>query len=280
MEFRKKQIIYEENNQPPKNYIWVKEDGKAYEFNYNNRQWEVSDININDPDSMFKKSRKRVLVWSDVAPRRCQLWVKEDGKIYQYTKEWIESEEIQFKQNDSEDESSDDSSSNSSSTQSSGNDESSNTGSSNPGSNNGSNDESNNESNDFYGYLMLTEEGGEFTDAIYPTLNNPTTSDTIYDFGIDTNETITSITDGEGYVNIGICDNIEAEELEYSYITPVYTVSIEEGEDTPYLRLTIAGTDEDLWNLESYVECGEFTFTINCESGNSYTYNVCPNLGM
>lgn len=276
MEFRKKQVIYEENSQPPKNYIWVKEDGKAYEFNYNSRQWEVSDINISDPDSVFKKSRKRVLVWSDTAPRRCQLWIKEDGKIYQYTKEWVESEEIQFNQNDSEDGSSDDSSSNSSSTQSSGNDESSNTGSSNSGSNN----EPNDESNDFYGYLMLTEEGEEFTEAIYPTLNYPTTSETVYEFGIDTNETITGITYGEGYLDINIYDSLESEDPQYYSVTPAYSVSIEEGEEVPYLKLTIAGTDEDLYSIEGYPECGAITFNINCESGNTYTYDIYPNLGM
>ena len=32
MEFKKKTLIWEENNEPPKNYIWVREDGKAYEY--------------------------------------------------------------------------------------------------------------------------------------------------------------------------------------------------------------------------------------------------------
>lgn len=40
MDFKKKTIIWEDNNEPPKNYIWVKSDGNAYEFNHTTRQWE------------------------------------------------------------------------------------------------------------------------------------------------------------------------------------------------------------------------------------------------
>lgn len=40
----KRTIIWEENNEPPKNYIWVKSDGKAYEYNNNTRSWELSKI--------------------------------------------------------------------------------------------------------------------------------------------------------------------------------------------------------------------------------------------
>lgn len=40
MEFKKKTIIWEDNNEPPKDYIWVKSDRNAYEFNYTIRQWE------------------------------------------------------------------------------------------------------------------------------------------------------------------------------------------------------------------------------------------------
>ena len=40
MEYKKKTIIWEDNNEPPKNYIWVKSDGNAYEFNHTLRQWE------------------------------------------------------------------------------------------------------------------------------------------------------------------------------------------------------------------------------------------------
>lgn len=39
---KKKTIIWEDNNQPPHNYIWVKGDGKAYEYNYEKRIWEES----------------------------------------------------------------------------------------------------------------------------------------------------------------------------------------------------------------------------------------------
>lgn len=55
MEFKKKTIIWEDNNEPPKDYIWVKTDGKAYEFNYTDKIWKESKtVNIieelNDPE--------------------------------------------------------------------------------------------------------------------------------------------------------------------------------------------------------------------------------------
>ena len=40
MEYKKKVIIWKDNNEPPKNYVWVKSDGNAYEFNHTSRQWE------------------------------------------------------------------------------------------------------------------------------------------------------------------------------------------------------------------------------------------------
>lgn len=42
MEFKKKTIIWEDNNEPPKNYIWAKSDGKLYEYNYDKKDWEES----------------------------------------------------------------------------------------------------------------------------------------------------------------------------------------------------------------------------------------------
>ena len=42
MEFKKKTIIWEDNNEPPKDYIWIKSDGKAYEFDYKDRKWVKS----------------------------------------------------------------------------------------------------------------------------------------------------------------------------------------------------------------------------------------------
>lgn len=42
MEFKKKTIIWEDNNIPPKDYLWVKSDGKIYEFNNTTRQWQES----------------------------------------------------------------------------------------------------------------------------------------------------------------------------------------------------------------------------------------------
>lgn len=42
MEFKKKTIIWEDNNEPPKDYIWIKSDNKAYEFDYTDRTWKES----------------------------------------------------------------------------------------------------------------------------------------------------------------------------------------------------------------------------------------------
>ena len=42
MEFKKKTIIWEDNNEPPKDYIWVKKDGKFYEYSYTTRSWTES----------------------------------------------------------------------------------------------------------------------------------------------------------------------------------------------------------------------------------------------
>ena len=40
MEYKKKTIIWEDNNEPPKDYIWVRSNGKAYEFSYTTREWK------------------------------------------------------------------------------------------------------------------------------------------------------------------------------------------------------------------------------------------------
>lgn len=42
MEYKTKTIVWEDNNEPPKDYIWVKSDGKAYEFDYADRKWKES----------------------------------------------------------------------------------------------------------------------------------------------------------------------------------------------------------------------------------------------
>lgn len=48
----KKTIIWETNTEPPKNYIWVKADGKAYEFI--NGAWTVSpNILMVDSDKTY-----------------------------------------------------------------------------------------------------------------------------------------------------------------------------------------------------------------------------------
>lgn len=39
-----KKLIWETNTPPPTNYIWVKPNGKAYEFNNNTHKWEVTGL--------------------------------------------------------------------------------------------------------------------------------------------------------------------------------------------------------------------------------------------
>lgn len=50
MEFKKKTIIWEDNTEPPKNYIWAKKDSKFYEYDYNVRDW-VESTSINSSGS-------------------------------------------------------------------------------------------------------------------------------------------------------------------------------------------------------------------------------------
>ena len=56
MELKKKTIIWEDNNEPPKDYIWIKSDGKAYEYSYSQRKWieskSISSSGTNDGGSI------------------------------------------------------------------------------------------------------------------------------------------------------------------------------------------------------------------------------------
>lgn len=51
MEFKKKTIIWEDNNEPPKDYIWAKKDGKFYEYSYTTRSWIESKLIKIDGDA-------------------------------------------------------------------------------------------------------------------------------------------------------------------------------------------------------------------------------------
>ena len=51
MEFKKRTIIWENNTEPPRNYIWVKADGKSYEYDYATKGWVESEtIKIADSE--------------------------------------------------------------------------------------------------------------------------------------------------------------------------------------------------------------------------------------
>ncbi len=55
MEFKKKTIIWEDNNEPPTDYIWVKSDNKAYEFDHADRQWKESKTILIAPQETSNK---------------------------------------------------------------------------------------------------------------------------------------------------------------------------------------------------------------------------------
>lgn len=38
----KKTVIWETNSEPPRNYIWIKSDGYAYEYDWDLRKWVLS----------------------------------------------------------------------------------------------------------------------------------------------------------------------------------------------------------------------------------------------
>ena len=44
MKYKTKTIMWEDNNEPPKNYIWAKPDGKFYEYSYVTRSWIESKL--------------------------------------------------------------------------------------------------------------------------------------------------------------------------------------------------------------------------------------------
>lgn len=55
MEFKKKTIIWESNNEPPKNYIWIKKDG-AYEWSNTTRRWEECNLFDNSENEQSKET--------------------------------------------------------------------------------------------------------------------------------------------------------------------------------------------------------------------------------
>ena len=88
MKFKKRIIFNDPNSEPPKNWIWPK-DKELLEFDYNTKRWAQSKLTINPIDEL-----KKVIVYSDKAPAKNQLWGKEDEKIYRYDKNsnnWVES---------------------------------------------------------------------------------------------------------------------------------------------------------------------------------------------
>lgn len=74
MELKKKTLIWEENNEPPKNYIWVKGDGKAYEY-VDQKGWIQS--SLFEPED----SSKKTLTPDEVASYVTSLYEEEPTDI-------------------------------------------------------------------------------------------------------------------------------------------------------------------------------------------------------
>ena len=55
MDTLKRTIWYDTDSEPPKNYIWIKADGKAYEYNAGTKQWEESKEFSNASLDMFNE---------------------------------------------------------------------------------------------------------------------------------------------------------------------------------------------------------------------------------
>lgn len=78
----KKTIVWDTNTEPPKNYIWVRGDGKAYEFDRQKREWVVwkvlssseSSINYEYGDTSYWNSREGYV------PEKGSIIVYEDYK--------------------------------------------------------------------------------------------------------------------------------------------------------------------------------------------------------
>ena len=57
MEFKKRTIIWEENNVPPKNYLWVKADNKVYEYSLLDNKWiESKTFQIKDNSTVYSSN--------------------------------------------------------------------------------------------------------------------------------------------------------------------------------------------------------------------------------
>jgi len=81
MEYKTKTIIWEDNNEPPKNYLWVKSDGKVYEFNYTDRKWEESkSISVNGENNKTTKSIYD-MTWQELV----DLYISQDFREFTQT---------------------------------------------------------------------------------------------------------------------------------------------------------------------------------------------------
>lgn len=80
----KKIIWYDVNSEPPKNYVWVKADGKAYEYNTNTKQWEESK----------NFSRGSIEMFSNMTEEE-QMQVRKDLGLY-YEETTTEEKSVQY----------------------------------------------------------------------------------------------------------------------------------------------------------------------------------------
>ena len=89
MEFKKKTIIWEDNNEPPKNYIWVKSDGKSYEYDLTTKAWVESEtVKMVDSEEETPDESE------ETTPDTSYEYLSRTGKLPKYFWMYYNNEEI------------------------------------------------------------------------------------------------------------------------------------------------------------------------------------------
>ena len=80
MEFKRKVIIWEENTEPPKNYIWVKPNGKTYEYDYSTEEWIESENvkTVEKEESVIPDESYKYLVKGGKLPKYFWVYLNND----------------------------------------------------------------------------------------------------------------------------------------------------------------------------------------------------------
>lgn len=78
----KKTVIWETNSEPPRNYIWIKSDGTAYEYDWDIREWVPSRNIASGGTSVITKTTAE---WNDdpgYVPANGEIIVYSDRRSY------------------------------------------------------------------------------------------------------------------------------------------------------------------------------------------------------